>query len=122
MTIRKSGGRSVVYIPDNELGAPDTEVTAHEALVDFCRGADLFFHDAQYVREDMPLRRGLGHSVVFDACDLAAEAGVDRFLFFHHDPSRTDEALDAVQQQAQDALAGTGVTCCGAREGCRFEL
>lgn len=105
-----------VFIPDNELGASDPSVSRDE-IVDFCRGADVLCHDAQYLAEEIESRRGWGHSSVEEALALAIEAGVGRLVLFHHDPDRTDEALDAVQAYARERLATHGIGCQVAREG-----
>jgi ribonuclease BN (tRNA processing enzyme) len=109
--------RTVVHIPDNEIDPPEAPVASFEALVAFCGGADVLIHDAQYRTEDVPAKAGWGHSVLRKTCRLAREAGVSHLVFFHHDPQRTDEALDAMQKQARDWLAPHGVDCTAAYEG-----
>ncbi|OZC01423.1 MBL fold metallo-hydrolase [Rubricoccus marinus] len=110
------GGRSVVFVPDNELGA---EAAAREAVTAFASGADLLIHDAQYLDSEIEARRGWGHSSVGEAVALAAAAGVGELVLFHHDPDRTDDELDAVGHDAAGRMAhvrpGTRVRV--AREG-----
>ncbi|GAB5550108.1 MAG: MBL fold metallo-hydrolase [Sandaracinaceae bacterium] len=91
------GGRSVVFIPDNELGA---DPAMREAVAAFASGADVLIHDAQYLDDEIEARRGWGHSSVGEACSLAAEAAVGELVLFHHDPDRTDDTLDAVGAEA----------------------
>jgi ribonuclease BN (tRNA processing enzyme) len=110
-------GRTVVHIPDNEIEPPGEPVATFEALVDFCAGADVLIHDAQYRAEDVPEKAGWGHSILRDTCRLARSAAVDRLVLFHHDPERTDDALDAMQEQAQAWLAPHDVECSAAYEG-----
>ncbi|CAA9209946.1 MAG: hypothetical protein AVDCRST_MAG77-1990 [uncultured Chloroflexi bacterium] len=62
--------------------------------VEFLRGADLVIHDAQYTLEEYPNKRGWGHTPMELATDFAALAAAERLALFHHDPTRTDEALD----------------------------
>lgn len=113
-----------VYISDNELDPPGEPATSFHDFVDFCRGADLLLHDAQYVEADMPQKRGWGHSRVRQVCDLAAAAGVKRLALFHHDPARSDEALAAVEADAQAYLAEMHPEglCFAAYEGYALEL
>lgn len=83
-------GASVVY-------ATDTEVTAGpgpDALVELAAGADLLIHDAQYLPDDF--RPGWGHSTVQAAIDVAVRARVRTVVLTHHDPDRSDDALDAI--------------------------
>jgi GAF domain-containing protein len=44
------------------------------------------------------------------AVDIAASVGVRRLVLFHHDPARTDDALDAVVSAAQARAAADGST------------
>jgi ribonuclease BN (tRNA processing enzyme) len=57
---------------------------------------DVLIHDSQYTAAELPERRDFGHSTVEYAVGLALEAGVRRLLLFHHDPTRTDDAIDAI--------------------------
>ena len=52
-------GSSIVHMPDNELWAPNPK-TPHEKFVEFCQGADVLSHDAMYVEDDLPEKRGWG--------------------------------------------------------------
>ena len=85
--------------------------------MDFCTGADVLIHDAQYRSDDVPEKVGWGHSVLRDTCRLARAAAVDELVLFHHDPERTDEALDAMQKQARSWLGAHDVECRAAYEG-----
>jgi ribonuclease BN (tRNA processing enzyme) len=90
----------VVYIPDNEIDPPYEPLVSFAKLVDFCRGADVLIHDSQYRREDMPAKRGWGHSVVDRVREMALEAEVKQLVLFHHDPDRTDAELDDLDRES----------------------
>lgn len=94
-------GRAVVYITDNEIDPPYEKNTDFDEFVQFCNQADVLIHDAQYLEQDMPFKHGWGHSLVSQACDLAAAAKVGHLILFHHDPDRTDEELDSIQEKAR---------------------
>lgn len=49
----------------------------------------------------MPQKHGWGHSLVSQACELAVAAEVKHLVLFHHDPERTDNELDSVQEDAR---------------------
>ena len=117
-------GRSLVYIPDNELEPPGEKTTSFEDLVAFCRGVDVLIHDAQYLPEDMPHKHGWGHSVVEQTLALGAAARPKRLLLFHHDPERTDDQVAAIEQGAQAWCAEhcPDVACEAAREGTEILL
>lgn len=98
------GGRSVVYLTDNELEPPYEKATGFDEFVEFCRDTDVLIHDAQYLRSDMPAKHGWGHSLVRQACQLAIAAEVKHLILFHHDPTRTDDGLDVIQEAARARL------------------
>lgn len=117
-------GHSLVYLTDNELVPPYELATDFNTFVDFCRHADLLIHDAQYVENDMPHKHGWGHSLVSQACALAAAAQVQHLILFHHDPERTDDEVDAIQDMARAWLhtQAQPVQCTAAYEGLVVEL
>ena len=84
----------IVYIPDNEIDTPNRPWVTFDRLVEFCKDADLLIHDAQYLAEDMPAKRGWGHSIAENVWKLAYQANVKQLVLFHHDPDRTDDQLD----------------------------
>jgi phosphoribosyl 1,2-cyclic phosphodiesterase len=112
-------GRSVVYLTDNELAPPYEPATDFGTFVHFCHHADLLIHDAQYLHEDMPHKHGWGHSLVSQACALAMAAQVRHLVLFHHDPDRTDDEIDAIQEMARARLhtQDQSMQCTAAYEG-----
>ncbi|MCF8034546.1 MAG: MBL fold metallo-hydrolase [Desulfarculaceae bacterium] len=110
-------GGALVFITDNELavGAPPPK-----ALVEFCSGAAVLIHDAQYLPSEMDICAGRGHSE-FRAClALAQAAGAGRLILTHHDPGRTDAQIEAMIDQARAEAGSLPVE--GAREGQTLEL
>jgi ribonuclease BN (tRNA processing enzyme) len=104
----RTGGPSVVFIPDNELGpGGNYEVPDgwREELVTFAAGADLLIHDAMFTAQEMPSYLGWGHSSHAEAVALAADAGVRRLVLFHHRPERTDDGLDDLFTDARRLAA-----------------
>jgi phosphoribosyl 1,2-cyclic phosphodiesterase len=102
------GDQSIVYATDTE----------HFSCVDptlkkLAAGADILIYDAQYTPEEYPQKVGWGHSTWQAGADLARAAGVPQLVLFHHDPSRTDAQLDALEAEAAATLPGT----VAAREG-----
>lgn len=117
-------GTTYAHLPDNELRPPDPEDAqcSFEDVVAFCEGADLLCHDAQYRPDEMPAKWGWGHSLASQACALGVQASVDGLLLFHHDPARTDDELETLQERARARLEHTEVECAAAYEGLRLEL
>lgn len=92
---RKAGGRSFVYVSDNELAEGDAALMERrQALVAFARNADLLVHDATYGEDEIGKHRGWGHSSDRQAVELALECGVKRLALFHHHPDRSDAEID----------------------------
>lgn len=89
--------RSVIFIPDNELdrdGDRADAASTRDALVEFARGAAILIHDAMYTGTEYMEHRGWGHSSYRDAVDFAIAAEVETLVLFHHEPDRSDDALD----------------------------
>jgi CheY-like chemotaxis protein len=86
------------------------------------RDADLVIHDAQYVASEYPQKVGWGHSTHEYAAKVCAAVGVKRLALTHHDPFRSDDALDILVEQARSRLNGSGMDLFGAAEGLTLEL
>lgn len=64
------------------------------AVEQFFAGADLLIHDAQYTAAEYGGRINWGHTSIEYAIAAANRAGVKKLALYHHDPDRTDAALD----------------------------
>jgi phosphoribosyl 1,2-cyclic phosphodiesterase len=117
------GGSSLAYLTDNEIGAARTVVTVDD-LARFADGVDLLIHDSQYIPTDMPHKRGFGHSLVEDVLKLGQFAKPGRLVLFHHDPDRTDDALDQIGTRARAWLQehAKGVDLTVANEGLSIDV
>lgn len=94
------GTASMAYLSDHSPTmagpGPDGLGEYHHAAVTLAQGVDLLVHDAQHTADEFEAKRSFGHSAVDYAVGLAKEAGARRLLLFHHDPPRTDDAIDAI--------------------------
>ena len=88
------------------------------SVVDFCRGADLLIHDAQYTPKELANRRGWGHSQHEQAIECARLAKVKKLVLTHHDPDHNDAFLSEVEQRCQELLPN----CVLARENMSFVI
>ena len=61
-----------------------------------------------YTDEEYPDRTGWGHSTFRQSIRLAEDAGAKQLLFFHHDPTRSDDALDEIVARSRDYVMGRG--------------
>lgn len=101
-------GRDFVLLTDNELGYQHPGGLLPEGYVEFCKDADLLFHDAQYTDADYEKTRTWGHSTYKETLKLAIDARVKRLGLFHHDPDRTDAELDQIVAELQKAAHQQG--------------
>ncbi len=115
----EAGGATVVYATDHEPHSrhhPPAETSVPTAWVhqedqrhvEFLADADLVIHDAQYTLEEYPQKMGWGHSPAELVVDFALAAGVKRLALFHHDPLRSDEALDRLVAACRRRVAASG--------------
>jgi CheY-like chemotaxis protein len=115
-----AGGVTVVYATDHEPhsrhpvpaetpagpSSPGRCLHLEDAEhIKFLADADLVIHDAQYTGAEYPTKLGWGHSPVEYVVDVALAARVRRLALFHHDPSRTDEALDQLVEVCRQRVA-----------------
>lgn len=111
----EENGRSFVFLTDNELDHTHRGGGSFEEYVEFCRDADLLFHDAEYTLEEYPQKTTWGHSTYIRALDLALEAGVKRFGLFHHNQDRPDPEIDAMVEHCRSIVRdrGSSLECFG---------
>jgi len=120
-------GRSLAYIPDHEPARVTSSIerSSPDWLPgsSIAAGADVLFHDAQYTLEEYETRVSWGHSCFTDAVTYAGVCDVKKLVLFHHDPSRSDTALEELESRAGSvwgAANGSGPVL--AREGMELEL
>ncbi|MGQ0521177.1 MAG: MBL fold metallo-hydrolase [Actinomycetota bacterium] len=94
------GAASVAYLSDHSpiaVGAgPDGLGEYHETALRLARDVDVLIHDAQITAAEFAARARYGHSAVEYATGLAEAAGARSLVLFHHDPSRSDDEVDAI--------------------------
>jgi len=115
-------GQSFVFLTDNELGFSHPTGLDFQRYVDFVQNADLLIHDAEYMPDEYPNKKGWGHSTVDDAVRLALEADVKQLGLFHHNQDRTDAAVDALVQHARKQAQSPSLTCFGVQQGMEIKL
>ncbi len=103
------GGKSIVYASDTEHG-----FKLDERLVRHAAGADILIYDATYTpKEYRDGKQTWGHSTWEEGIKVAKAAGVRKLLLFHHEPSRDDRALAAIETRARKEFRA----CSASREG-----
>jgi phosphoribosyl 1,2-cyclic phosphodiesterase len=120
---RVSDGRTAVaYLSDHGPAAlgpgPEGWGPYHENAMALAAGVDVLIHDAQHTAEELPARVSWGHSAVDYPVRLGELAGAKSVLLFHHDPSRTDDEVDAIVA----SFAGASIPVTAAVEGQQLQL
>ena len=138
------GGKSVVYVSDNEVQFLKTSIAKrihefdedeHELLermvseqrrseVEAIEGADILIHDAQYTPHDYDKKRGWGHSCYVDTVNLAIDARVGCLYLYHHDPNYADDQVNAIHRDCLQIIRerGSDMVCRVGREGLIVDL
>lgn len=116
------GRRSVAYLSDHGPSAlglgPDGWGPYHDDALTLADGVDLLIHDAQHTADELRSRAPYGHSAADYAVRLGELSGAGAILLFHHDPSRTDDEVDAIVA----SFAGASVSVTAAAEGDTMQL
>lgn len=107
----EEGGRSFVFLTDNELTYRHPGGLAYEDYAAFAKGADFLIHDAEYLPPEYRMTMAWGHSVFTDALRLALDAGVGRLGLYHHNQERTDEAIDEMVADCRRIAADSPMEC-----------
>ena len=81
-------GKRIVYATDYEY-----EESSFSRLAAFSRDADLLLYDGQFSEEELPARRGFGHSTPEKGMELMERSRAKKLLLIHHDPRSGDELL-----------------------------
>jgi len=117
-------GKSFVFLTDNELDYQHEGGLGYQDYLEFSRGADLLFHDAEYQEEEYQKKRGWGHSIFTDALNLALDAGVKKLGLFHHSQERIDDEIDSIVNHCREAISKSGksMECVAVGQSMEFKL
>jgi len=117
-------GRVLAYLPDHEpyLTASLDDQPEWISGWALAAGADLLLHDSQYTEDEYAGRQGWGHSSGNHAAAFALAAGVGRLAMFHHDPMRSDHALEELYDEVAELLRNEQEPPLIAREGLEINL
>ena len=105
-------GKSIFFTGDHE---PTTNIyepgedgyTEYQTFVDeksadlrrAMRGVDVLIADCSYTEHEYPSKKGWGHGTFHSSIQYAKDAGVKVLFCTHHEPTRSDDALDEVFRQ-----------------------
>ncbi|MDR1838934.1 MAG: MBL fold metallo-hydrolase [Treponema sp.] len=86
----------------NEDMAKEGEIAAaeeNEKVTRFVQGAGIVIHDAQYSEDEYSKHIGWGHTSFAHAIETVTGAGVQKLVYFHHDPAHTDVQLEQFEKK-----------------------
>jgi phosphoribosyl 1,2-cyclic phosphodiesterase len=118
------GDATVAYLPDHEPGLAGIAGRSRDWISgsSLAEGADLLLHDAQYTEEEYAARIGWGHSSIEAAVSFWDAVDAHRLVLFHHDPDRSDGALEAIEEHARRLGPPDRPAPVLAKEGVTLEL
>jgi len=110
------------YSEEAAIEGEKTAAEENERILRFLSGADVLIQDAQYTSQEFEKHLGWGHSSYEYAIEAACQASVKKLVLFHHDPNRTDEQLQALEDKYNTKAEGkTAPEVIMAREGLTVE-
>jgi phosphoribosyl 1,2-cyclic phosphodiesterase len=133
----ESKGKSVFFTGDHEppynIYEPGDEDHAeyqsfvdekNAAILEAMRGVDVLIADTSYTAQEYPAKKGWGHGTFETSIQAAQQAGARVLFCTHHEPTRSDDALEDVfaQALAAAALRPGGPDIRLAREGEYYEF
>jgi len=133
----EANGKSVFFTGDHEpplniYEPADEEYAEYQVVVDrknqnilqAMRGVDVLIADCSYTEQEYPSKKGWGHGTFNSSIRYARDAGAKVLFCTHHEPTRTDNALDAAFRQvlAENPPQAGGPDYRLAREGESYEF
>jgi phosphoribosyl 1,2-cyclic phosphodiesterase len=106
------------YDEDAAREGEEVSKEENEKVLRFFLGADVLIHDAQYTAAEYSGHLGWGHSSYEHAINSAHKVRAKKLVLFHHDPNRTDEQLEQLEQEYRAKVRKkSGMEVMMAREG-----
>ncbi|MBP9904438.1 MAG: MBL fold metallo-hydrolase [Rhodoferax sp.] len=109
----EANGKSLFFTGDHEpplniYEQTDPEFAEYQTFLDeksaeisgAMAGVDVLIADCSYTRTEYPAKKGWGHGTFDSSIQYARRAGAKMLFCTHHEPTRSDGALEAVFSQA----------------------
>jgi phosphoribosyl 1,2-cyclic phosphodiesterase len=129
------GDKSVFFTGDHEppwniYEPDDADFVQYQSLIDEklaairagMQGVDVLIADSSYTEGEYPAKKGWGHGTLESSMRIAQEVGARVLYCTHHEPTRSDDALEDVFQRAVAKQPPDGPEYRLAREGEEFEF
>jgi phosphoribosyl 1,2-cyclic phosphodiesterase len=110
--------------PEKYAKRKESNAKKNKAIMDVIRGVDVLIADTSYTPEEYMQKIGWGHGTFDTSIQMAREAKAKALYCTHHEPTRSDNALEAVFAEALSRnIQHAGVAeCFLAYEGLEIEL
>ena len=108
----EANGKSIFFTGDHEppqnIYEPEDESYAeYQSFIDekaagirrAMQGVDVLIADCSYTEQEYPAKKGWGHGTFNTSIQYAKEAGAKVLFCTHHEPTRSDDALEDVFRQ-----------------------
>ena len=108
----EADGRKLFFTGDHEplrniYDPEDEEYEEYEHLIslrndgieEWLKDVDLLISDSMYTAEEYPSKVGWGHGSFQSCIEMADRVNAMRIALTHHEPCRTDQALDSIKAQ-----------------------
>ncbi|MFM1907975.1 MAG: hypothetical protein RLZZ591_1652 [Pseudomonadota bacterium] len=129
-------GKSVFFTGDHEppyniFSPEDDEYAEYQSFVDerqrsilsAMRGVDVLIADCSYTKQEYPAKQGWGHGTYDSSIQYAQSSGARHLFCTHHEPTRSDDQLQAVFDDVRKDHPNLGnLDVRLAREGDVFEF
>jgi phosphoribosyl 1,2-cyclic phosphodiesterase len=112
----EAAGKSVFFTGDHEppyniYSPQDPEYAEYQSFVDEkqaaiirgMQGVDVLIADSSYTAQEYPAKVGWGHGTFASSIQYAMQAGAKVLYCTHHEPTRSDDALETAFAQARAA-------------------
>jgi len=85
-----------IYQPEDDQYAMYQSLIEQKegGIIEAIRGVDVLVADSSYTEEEYPAKQGWGHGTFNSCMQMAEQAGVQQLFLTHHEPTRSDDALE----------------------------
>lgn len=108
----EANGKSVFFTGDHEppqniYEPQDPDYADYQSFIDeksnyilsAMAGVDVLIADCSYTSAEYPAKKGWGHGTFHSSIDYAKQSGAKMLFCTHHEPTRSDDSLEAAFQQ-----------------------
>jgi phosphoribosyl 1,2-cyclic phosphodiesterase len=113
-----------IYSPEDEEFEEFEQIITlrNSVLEDVITEVDLVITDSMYTADEYPQKMGWGHGSYQSCIEMADRIDAGKIVLTHHEPTRSDEELDAIYAQICNDYSHVSPELVIAREGMIIDL